>query len=226
MQRTTIVALLVAGIAVFAAVALYLRFDPRFRHPDRFGSFNGTPAVQFVEQGDGKGRKMELLKDFSYTDPSGRTWTAKAGYKTDGASIPPAFWSIVGGPFEGDYRMAAVIHDWYCFTEEKPWQDVHRVFYYASLAGGVTETKAKLLYVAVMAGGPKWGNAKSTCFSACHAGSDTMTRKPSGAVTFRPQVTAEQARELAKWVDEANPSLEAIDERVRKDQSHALGGLQ
>lgn len=226
MQRTALIPLLVSGIAAFAA-AIYLWLDPRFRHPDGVGSFNGTPVVQFVEQGDGRGREMELLQDFSYTDPSGRTWTAKAGYKTDGASIPPVFWSLVGAPFEGDYRMAAVIHDWYCFTEEQPWQDVHRVFYYASLAGGVTEAKAKLLYAAVMWGGPKWGKAKSTCFSSCHAPTaDAMTRKPSGAVTFQPHVTLEEASELAKWVEETNPSLEAIDERAQKDQSHELGGLE
>src|SRR5260370_41675122 len=60
---------------------------------------------------DPKGRNFELEQPFGYIDPSGTRWQAERGLVTDGASIPWALWSIVGGPFEGEYRRAAVIHD-------------------------------------------------------------------------------------------------------------------
>ncbi len=35
-----------------------------------------------------------------------------AGFVSDGASIPKIAWSIVGGPWTGKYRNAAVVHDY------------------------------------------------------------------------------------------------------------------
>lgn len=60
---------------------------------------------------------MELLKDVVYIAPDGKRWTAVKGYKTNGATIPPILRSILGGSFDGQYREAAVIHDYYCFTK-------------------------------------------------------------------------------------------------------------
>ena len=57
---------------------------------------------------------MRLLRDFQYIDPSGTTWTAPANSTIDGASIPQIFWSIIGGPFEGEYRDASIVHDTEC----------------------------------------------------------------------------------------------------------------
>jgi hypothetical protein len=146
-----------------------------------FGRFDGSPKVEFVDKGPGKGRDMRLLKDFTYTDSGGSQWTAQKGYQTDGASIPPVFWSIVGGPFEGDYRKAAVIHDWYCHQKNRPWQDVHRIFYYGSRAEGVGEIKSKILYAAVMFGGPRWGKEKSQCYASCQHPSFSLPQNfPTG----------------------------------------------
>jgi hypothetical protein len=41
-------------------------------------------------------------------------WTVQPHKEVDGASIPQAFWSIIGGPFEGFYIKASVVHDHYC----------------------------------------------------------------------------------------------------------------
>ena len=57
---------------------------------------------------------MTLLDDFGYVDPGKITWKAPKGHKIDGASIPPVFWSFIGGPFEGKYRNASVVR---CETE-------------------------------------------------------------------------------------------------------------
>jgi len=36
---------------------------------------------------------------------------APKGMRTDGASIPRFFWRVVGSPFTGKYRRAAIFHD-------------------------------------------------------------------------------------------------------------------
>ncbi len=81
-----------------------------------------------------------------------------AGTKVDGASIPQALWSLIGGPFEGKYRDASVIHDYYCDVRLKSWRTVHRVFYNAMRVSGVSEARAKLMYAAVFFGGPRWSD--------------------------------------------------------------------
>jgi len=49
-----------------------------------------------------------------------------------------------------------VIHDWFCDRRNMPWERVHRVFYEAMLTSGVEAAKAKLMYLAVYYGGPRW----------------------------------------------------------------------
>lgn len=164
-----------------------------------YGHFEGSVKVEWVRD-NGRDRHMKLLEDFTYIDPLGKRWTAPKGYETDGASIPKAFWSVVGGPFEGGYREAAVIHDWYCHSKTEPWKDVHRIFYYAARAANVSESKAKLLYTAVRVGGPKWGDNKSKCYS-CHSGEEG---KDAG-------LDEQEARSIADWVTKNNPSLDEID---------------
>jgi Protein of unknown function (DUF1353) len=102
------------------------------------------------------GRHMTLLANYEYVDGNGKRWPVPKGEQTDGASIPQAFWSIAGGPFEGKYRNAAVIHDWYCDTRTEPWHDVDRMLYEAMLTSGVSEQQAKIMYLAVVYGGPRW----------------------------------------------------------------------
>lgn len=102
------------------------------------------------------GRNMTLLEDFSYVDPDGLEWKAPNGLVTDGASIPQAAWSIIGGPFEGPYRLAAVVHDAACDRKDRSWESVHEMFYRAMLTAHVDETKAKIMYAAVYHFGPRW----------------------------------------------------------------------
>jgi len=102
------------------------------------------------------GRTMKLLRDFSFSDRTGKLWLAPAGSKVDGASIPRAFWSTVGPPFVGKYRRASVIHDVYCQTRSEPWQEVHRMFYEAMRADGTSSNQARQMYFAVRNFGPRW----------------------------------------------------------------------
>lgn len=99
---------------------------------------------------------MRLLKSLAYIDPIEVEWIAPKGWVVDGASIPKFAWSIIGGPFEGKYRDASVIHDVACDQKIRPWEDVHEVFHFAMLCSGVTPLKAHIMYAAVYHFGPRW----------------------------------------------------------------------
>ncbi len=122
-----------------------------------YGRFVGEVKTTWVD-----GRDMILEESFSYIDPHGTTWDAPKEFKIDGASIPRPFWSLIGGPFEGCYRYASVVHDVACVRGEshspgaRPWKEVHRMFYEALRAGGVENSKALAMYAAVYKYGPRW----------------------------------------------------------------------
>lgn len=117
-----------------------------------YGEYIGSVKVEWQDDG----RKMKLLEDFKYVDPQRIEWNAPAGWIVDGASIPQFAWSIIGGPFEGKYRNASVIHDVACDKKERPWEAVHQAFYNAMRASEVGKTKAKVMYAAVYHFGPRW----------------------------------------------------------------------
>ena len=119
-----------------------------------FGKFIGKFVAEFSEQGGG--RKVTLMEPYGFIDPYGKEWNVPTGYETDGASVPSALWALYP-PFTGNYRSAAVIHDYYCDNKERDWQDTHKVFYFAMRAAHVDETTAKVMYSAVYLFGPRWG---------------------------------------------------------------------
>lgn len=123
---------------------------------DTFGRFLDPLNVRLLDDG----RRMELTQEFRYEDPEKNLWTAPKGIVVDGASIPQALWSVVGGPLSGRYRSATVIHDWYCESQQRDWRSTHKVFYFAMRAGGVSEVKARGMYAAVIAFGPRWGDVR------------------------------------------------------------------
>lgn len=107
---------------------------------------------------DKESRKMRLEEEFSFVDVKGVKWTAPAGAIIDGASIPRFFWYFMGSPFNGHYRRASVIHDVYCITQTRPHKQVHRMFYDAIRADGVSKFKANAMYLALKIGAPRWKN--------------------------------------------------------------------
>lgn len=120
--------------------------------PNVGGKYVGDVQVELLKDG----RKVKLLTTLKYIDPAGVEWIAPAGWVVDGASIPQVAWSVIGGPLEGKYRDASVIHDVACDQKVKPWNSVHEVFYYAMLTSGVDTTTAKIMYAAVFHFGPRW----------------------------------------------------------------------
>src|SRR5262245_5519353 len=92
----------------------------------------------------------ELVYDFGYIDPNRLGWQAKAGLKTDGASIPSWATPIIGGPWEEQFVGAAVIHDHYCIRTVRTRRATHRMFYDALI--GIIRAKALAMYYAVIVG--------------------------------------------------------------------------
>lgn len=133
-------------------LALIVLFFAATCFAQSFGSFVGKVVAEWLDDG----RKMKLVEPFAYVDPNGSRWDAPKGWIVDGASIPRIAWSLIGGPFEGPYRNASVIHDVACEQKQRSWREVHRAFYTAMLAAQVDPIKAKIMYGAVYQFGPRW----------------------------------------------------------------------
>lgn len=101
-------------------------------------------------------REMKLIEPFEYVDSKSVRWPVPQGTVVDGASIPQFLWSLTGGPFEGAYRAASVVHDHYCIVRTRPHRDVHAMFWEAMLSSGVGPKRAWLMYRAVDKFGPTW----------------------------------------------------------------------
>ena len=110
-----------------------------------WGKFSDFPKMWLLENG----RDMMLATDFSYTDRAGKVWSVPCGAKVNGANIPQALWTLVGGPWDGLHRYASILHDWYCAKRTEPWLNVQLMFYEACRCAGMGEFKANLLYFAV-----------------------------------------------------------------------------
>lgn len=150
-------------MAVFL-IALCLASPARSSPP--WGSYPHRPA-NLVDLVPPDGRRFSLVHDFDYIDPSQRRWNAPAGLITDGASIPIPFWDVIGGPYEGLYREAALVHDAACCAQTTPWQDVHYMFYNAMRCSGVSWSKAKLMFYAVWYQGPRWTRLNTSMPEEC-----------------------------------------------------------
>lgn len=133
-----------------------------------WGSFPNRP-LHLRDLVPPDGRRFVLEDDFAYVDRKGVQWLAPTNLLTDGASIPSIFWSVIGGPWDGLYREAAVVHDAYCCAQTAPWQDVHRMFYEAMRCSGVAWVQAKTMFYAVWVGGPRWTKLNPSMPDICKA---------------------------------------------------------
>jgi hypothetical protein len=164
-----------------------------------WGSYPNRPlTLQDLIPPDG--RRFSLVKEFDYLDQSGRVWKAPIRLVTDGASIPMPFWSVIGGPFEGLYREASIVHDAACCAQMQPWQHVHHMFYDAMRCSGVDWLKAKIMFYAVWAGGPRWTTLNGTMPSDCKVSSPvtvSVQNKLMRIIQDRP-LTVEETNAVAR----------------------------
>jgi hypothetical protein len=190
------------------------------------GQFLGPLDVRFMSVVSGDGYPLEmiqLLRPFSYRDSNGMTWDVPEGFLSDGASIPEQLWVAVGGPYSGPYRDAAVIHDFYCYTKERKWEDVHNVFLEASLNRGTPEWKAQYMYAGILFKGPRWPaptNGMRRGFSYAQVVPTPAPANPSSTPAPPPTAAGKTDQqvfeELRVWIETAKPSRDEIRKRVEQ----------
>jgi hypothetical protein len=216
-----LIGFVLGGIAVILAMSAGL-FDARpgtkkdwnganhKTEPGPWGNFPQEPKVTLLKDG----RDLRLDESFAYIDPNKRVWTAPKDSVVNGASIPQVFWSVAGGPLEGQYRNASIIHDVACDRMTDPWQDVHLMFYEGCRCGGVPEKQAKILYAAVYFFGPRWEltkepqvvkrpDAKGKFYTA-------TVEKHVGRRALAPIATEADRKHIEEFVNKNNPSLEEL----------------
>ncbi len=175
-------------------------------HP--WGHFNGSPITRWNPDG----RSMTLLNQLRYTDPKGQVWIAPTGSQVDGASIPRSLWSFMGGPFEGKYRNASVLHDVAYDRHERPWQDCDRMFYNAMRCSGVGPVEAKTMYYALYRFGRHW-DFKVKKAKPVKMGRKIVARAEPEYPRAKP-VTINDVEAARDWIRNAQPSIEEIEQRA------------
>lgn len=198
-----IVALFAAAFLPACAFHHVAKEEKPPRRSESLGYFSGPVEASW----DPDGLNMTLLKEVRYTDPNGVVWVAPAGSKVNGASIPRAFWSIIGGPFEGKYRAASVLHDVAYDQQTRPWKEVDRMFYNAARCSGVGIVEAKTMYYALYRHGHHW---KHPVRRAVAAQPNDITPRAERATAVDP----EEVDAIQKWIEDNNPSLDQIENRA------------
>lgn len=188
-----------AVMAVLSAALFVTALPPAAQAEEKTGTFRGDLVVRALPDG----RNMELIQPFSFVDPNGKLWAVPSGTIVDGASIPPAFWSFIGGPFEDKYREASVIHDHFCETKTDTWENVHLVFYQGMQAKGVDAIKSKLMYAAVYNFGPRWVEVQ-------------QGEAAGGLIAGQPILLTAAKDAIVKFITEQNPSIEDIQALSKK----------
>src|SRR6058998_461849 len=173
----------------------------------KWGSYHGEPVTKWNPDG----RTMTLLTELRYTDPQGFVWVAPIGSVVDGASIPRYLWSIMGGPFEGKYRNASVLHDVAYGEHNRPWQDCDRMFYYAMRCSGVSGIEAKTMFYALYRFGHHWKfpikRAKPVKYQG---GLVARGEEIPRAIPVNPA----QIDDARDWISDTDPSLDQIEQRA------------
>lgn len=169
---------------------------------------------------------FELQNEIVFRDPSGKVWRAPKGTITDGASIPQQFLSLTGGQLSQAFREAAVVHDAYCgrgnenggsYHKEK-WQDVHRMFYDAMLACGTDRAKAKLMYAAVYAGGPRWPDPNVHAFIVV----DPLEEDLAKNMRIPTTKVEQELRPYRARIEQGDPSLEEIERLMERARTNLI----
>lgn len=202
--RQTIAALLLLLLFAGCASTPRLAEKKEKRRPaERWGHFSGPVETRW----DSDGLNMTLLNELRYTDPNGVVWVAPKGSVVNGASIPRAFWSIIGGPFEGKYRNASVLHDVAYAQQTHTARQADRMFYNAMRCSGVGIIEAKTMYYALLRHGRHW---KHPVRRATIAQPEDLAPAAERATA----VDADDVNAIQTWIAHNDPDLHQIEDRA------------
>jgi hypothetical protein len=206
------------------------------------GRYTGNPIVKFLSDG----RLVQLVEPFGFTDSEGKSWPVPAKATLDGASIPRPLWSLIGSPLTGKYRDASIIHDYYCDVRNRPWKEVHRVFFEAMIVSGVSEKQAKLMYAAVFFLGPQWSQtivqntnlhqhsldfSESPVFHDLFAITEAVdssngnwqgSKSPEDHNSPERLTKTLELREIESLIDSMNPNLDLIEKIIDEKATISL----
>jgi hypothetical protein len=169
------------------------------KQQNKWGHYSGYVEARW----ENDGRNMTLLSELRYTDPDGVVWIAPSGSAVDGASIPRSLWSLMGGPFEGKYRNASVLHDVSYDQHTKPWQECDRMFYNAMRCSGVSAVEAGTMYYALRKFGRHWKAPKA---APVKVGEDIVARAEP--------VNQGDINATRDWIRSSEPNLQEIEKRA------------
>src|SRR6266516_4234625 len=169
----------------------------------KWGYYTGNPVTRWNPDG----LTMTLLSELRYTDPHGIVWVAPAGSTVNGASIPRSLWSLMGGPFEGKYRDASVLHDVSYEQHKRPWQDCDRMFYNAMRCSGVSAVEAKTMFYALYRFGRHWK-------FPIKRGKPVKVGGTMVARAIPRAILVNEVNDARDWIRRADPSLDQIEARA------------
>lgn len=180
------------------------------RPPNKWGYYSGSPETRW----DSDGRTMTLLNELRYTDPKGVVWIAPAGSVVDGASIPRSLWTFMGGPFEGKYRNASVLHDVAYDRKDRPWDAVDRMFYNAMRCSGVGAVEAGTMYYSLLKFGHHWKVEIRKAKRVKPRDRARMEAEEEPEVARALPVNQSDIEQTRDWIRSAEPSAEEIERRA------------
>lgn len=104
------------------------------------------------------GRRRRLLEPFRYRSALlARVIEVPEGFVYDGASIPRALWWLIGGPFTGRYRRAALLHDYLYTVRVCSREEADQVLLEAMVEDRVPKWRRWAMFQAVrLGGGAAW----------------------------------------------------------------------
>ena len=172
---------------------------------NKWGHYSGYVEARW----ENDGRTMTLLSELRYSDPQGVIWVAPAGSVVDGASIPRSLWSFMGGPFEGRYRNASVLHDVSYDQKTRPHEVCDQMFYNAMRCSGVSAVDAGMMYYALRKFGHHWKAPKA---EPVKVGEDIVARGEE--VRRATPVSQGDLNATRDWIRTSDPSLQQINQRA------------
>ena len=112
----------------------------------------------------------------------------------------------MGGPFEGKYRNASVLHDVAYDQKTKPWPECDRMFYNAMRCSGVGAVDAGMMYYTLRKFGRHWKAPKAEPV------------KVGGEVVARAEeVNQADINATRDWIRNSDPNLQQIDQRANAE---------
>lgn len=106
------------------------------------------PVIQIVQ-----GSRCRIMRDYFVTLDNDAVLTIREGFSFDGASIPRAFWRLIGHPFQMPLLVAATCHDALYSAELFPRAECDRIFLGLMRRVGIGRVKRNLVWLGVRSAG-------------------------------------------------------------------------